>query len=248
MSMTDAATIGHNRPPPYDPAKIEALRERVNAFAEAAGQWLDLGKITDEESAALLNDFINGSRKLAAEIDKERKAQKEPHRRRAEVVDAAFSTLTEPVEKIVARLKPIMTGYLAEKQRQIDAEKEAARREAARLAEEARIAAAQAAARNDVVGEAEAERLQAEAAKAQKAAEKPVSANVRSGTGGGRTMALRANRYAVVDDINLAFVTFRRHPDLTELLNRLATAQVRAAGWDGTVPPGFRVEKEETAA
>ena len=246
--MTDAATWGHNNPPPYDPAKLEALRGRVNAFAEAAGQWLDLGKITDEESASLLNDFINGSRKLAAEIDKERKAQKEPHKIAGETVDAAFKTLLDPVEKIVARLKPIMTGYLAEKQRQIDAEKEAARREAARLAEEARIAAAQAAARNDVVGEAEAERLAAEAAKAQKAAEKPATANVQSGTGGGRTMALRKVRFAVVDDINRAFVTFRGHPELTELLNRLATAQVRAAGWDGTVPPGFRVEEKEAAA
>lgn len=236
----------HNNPPPYDPAVLDALRPPVTAFAETAGQWLDLGEIKTEEDAARLNDFLAGARKLSKQIDEARVAQKKPHDDAAKAVQSAFSPMADVVAKSADKVKPMMTRWLQRQKEAAEAERRAAAEEAARIRREAEEQARLASMRNDVVAEAEAEAKAKEAEKAAKAAEKEVKVNVGSATGGARTTGLRTYRKAVIEKFTLACMTLKDEPELIATLERLATARIRAAGWpkDGDLP-GFNIIEEQ---
>lgn len=244
--MTAARGIGDNRPPPYDRDVLDALRPPVSAFAATAGQWLDLGEITSEEDAARLNDFLAGARKLSRDIDEARVAAKRPHDEAAKVVQAAFTPLADVVAKAVDKCKPMIAAWLKKKRDEEEAKRRAAAEEAARLKREADEQARLAAMRNDVVAEAEAEAAAKEAEKAERAAETDVKVSVGSVTGGARTIGLRTYRSAKVDKFGLACMTLKDEPELIAVLERLATARIRAAGWPkGGELPGFNIIEEQ---
>lgn len=58
----------------------------------------------------------------------------------------------------------------------------------------------------------------------------------------GAKLALREDKRAVVDDLNAVFAHFRDHPDVVDLLTRLATQATRS----GATVPGVRVETTTT--
>jgi hypothetical protein len=145
-------------------------------------------------------------------------------------------------------VKPLQASWLRREQARIDAEKAEKRRAAEALQVAAEEAAALAAANNSVTGEMEAERLQKEAAAMEQAANREVRANVQSASGGGRTMALRKITKARIKDINNAYRHYRDRPEVAEVLTRLADAEIRAKGWDGTPPPGFETYEVDGAA
>lgn len=239
--MSDLAPppIGDNRPPPYDPDVIDAFKPRINAFADTVGQWLDMGDIETEEDAARLNDFLTGARKLWKEIDAARVEAKKPHDEAAKAVQSAFSTLLDIVTKAAEKPKPMLARFLEKKRKEEEAEKARQKAEADRLAKEAQERARLAALQNDVVGEAEAEAAAKAAEKAQKEAAKPVKVAVGSATGGGRTMAQRTIRDVRLVNINKAFMEFREHAEVAEVLLTLARRRVRAADFNGAEIPGF---------
>lgn len=240
-------TIGHNRPPHFDPEEVAGYKARVADFADAAGEWLDLEKIETEEQASKLNDYITGARQLAKEIEEARKAAKQPHLDAGSAVDNAYKPLTNPLEKAVAKVKALLTAFaLAKAEREEKARLEAIRK-AREEHEAAEKAAREAASRNDVMGESEAEARLKEAEKAAKKAEtaRPTG-QIASATGGGRTAALRPYYDARVIGVKQAVLwAIETHPaDVMDLLTRLANAEKRH---DKTVEiPGivFDVRKE----
>ena len=102
-------------------------------------------------------------------------------------------------------------------------------------------------------GAAEAEAKAKEAEKMAKAAAKPVKTQIKSATGGSRTMAVRQIKRARIVNINKGFAHFRDHPNrsygeaLETLLIRMAEAELRRADGPSEIP-GFDPFIEETIA
>ena len=250
------AGIGHNNPPadlPYDLEAFKPLELRAREIADAGADWIKLPKIETEEQAQKANDFLAQVKKIEKDTEAERKAQKAPHETRAKAVDAAFKLLLDPLGKIAGPVKNKLLAFA-------QAKAEAERLEKARLAEEARKAEAEAARlkaqaeeRGDVFGAAEAEAKAKDAEKMAKAAAKETKAQVKSASGGSRTMAVRQIKRARIVNINKGFAHFRDHPNrsygeaLETLLIRMAEAELRRADGPSEIP-GFEPFIEESIA
>lgn len=239
----------HNNPPPFDPDIYAAKVAKVDAFADAAGQWLDLGQITTEEQAAYLADFIDGARKLAKELEAWRVEAKRPHDEMAKAVQDAARQPKATLDRVTDRALSLLTPWQVQKKRAEEARAAAAREEARKRAEEAQRLAAAAMARHDIAGEVAAEQAAAEAKDMARAADRieATGGQVQSASGGGRTLALVKTRSARIEKPLPVFLFFRDHPDVTDVLQRLANAHVRAKGWDGKDIPGTVTVTEEKA-
>lgn len=230
--------------PVFDPVVHEALRLNVVAFCDAAGAWLDLKTITNADQSERLTDFVAGARGLFKKVDTARADAKGIHDARAKRVQDAFKPLMDKLEKIGASMKAMQTDWLQREEARIAAEKRAQQEEADRKRREAEAAAAQAAARNDISGQVDAEAALKEADDAAKAAARETKAQAGSATGGGRTMALRTQAYAEVENWRAVFMHFEHRQEVKEVLQRLADAAIRG-GED--VPGAKRAERRVAA-
>lgn len=215
-------------PPPYDAAKFAAFVLRVSAFTEACGKWRDIKTISTAEQSEKLTDFIGGARGIAKQIEEQRKADKGVWDDKGKIVQAAYVLLIDKMTRAVESVKPLQADWLKREQARIDAEKAELARLAAEKKAEAERLAAQAAARNDVDGEVEAERLRKEAAKDEKSAARTTRAKAGSASGGGRSMSMRSVKTAEIHSRNSIYMHFRDHPAVIDLLQRLANEAVRA--------------------
>jgi len=236
--------IGHNNPPPYDPAILQDAVAKASGLADVAGSWLDLSQIGSAEESQMLTDFITGARAVEKEIEAARVAAKKPHDDAAKAVQEAFKRPLSIVEKVLAKAKALQGDWLIRERQRAEAEKRRMAEEAARLAREAEAEAARAALANDVVGEAEAEEKAREAAKAAKEAERAGKVKAESYTGAGRAMSLRTVKVAEIDNPRACFNYFIEDPAMIDLLQRLATAAVRR----GEAVPGVNVKEHLVAA
>ncbi len=238
---------GHNNPPPYDPEAFAALVRAAQDYADAGGEWLDLMTIETEEQAQYLVDFIGGARAKLKDVEAWRVDAKRPHDDAAKAVQTAAARPKGILDASIKKALDLLTPYQMRKKR--EAEEEARRREeeARRQREEADRLVAQAAARNDIAGEVEAERLKTEAEKMEKAAQRPVTGAVGSATGGARTVGLVTVRLAIIDNPVQVFMFFRDRPEVLDVLQRLANGYVRAAAFDGKPIPGTHIVTEERA-
>lgn len=215
-------------PPPFDAEAVASFKLRVSAFADACGKWRDLKTITSAEQSEKLTDFITGARGVKKQIEEKRKSDKKVWDDKGKAVMAAYTDLTDVMDRAVDSVKPLQADWLRRENERIAAEKAEAARIAAEKQAEAERLAAQAAARNDVAGEAEAAKLLKEAGKQAKAAARPVKASAGSATGAGRTMSIRKTKVAVIHSQNGVYMHFRSHPAVVDLLQRLANEAVRA--------------------
>lgn len=239
--MNDLPPSTHNNPPeplPYDETVLADIRARAKQFSATAGDWLDAGKIPDEEQAQLAADFITGLRKLKKEAEAAQKAAKAPWAAKADIAYAAYKPSIEALQRGIDKVAKLQADYLREKQAELDRQKAAERAEAQRKTAEAEAALAAATARNDVMGQTEAEAALKAAEKETKVAAKDVRATVASATGGGRAMGLRQTRCAVVRNINALFLHYRDAPEVLACLETLANRDYRAAAWNGEEIPG----------
>jgi hypothetical protein len=231
----------HNNPPaplPYDPEVLGACDKRVNDFTDAAGAWLDLERIETEEQALKLTDFVAGSRKLYKHIDEARIEAKRPHDEAGKVVQAAFTPRLLKIEETVKQVLPLQNDWL-DRVRKAEEERRRLQAEAARkLQEEAEALRAQAAGRNDISGQVDAEAMQKQADKLAASAAAPVKVSAGSATGAGRTIAQVETRTAKIINMNVLFMHFREATEVAEVLQRLANAALRVKGWDGKDIPG----------
>lgn len=249
--MNPRAVPGGNNPPVYREDVVEAHDAKAREFLDAAGEWLDIGEITDEAQAGKLTDFVAGVKAVIKTVDEDRKADKKIHDERGKQVQRAYTPIIEALKKAVERVEPLQRGWLKKVEERQRAEAERLRKEAeeaARLAEEQ---AKQAESRHDVAGEAaaeaaakEAERLQREARRAKKARAKSASAS-----GGTRSASLRTSWRAEITNIRVAFLAFEDAPEAADLIRALAERKARSSGFDPEKDsiPGIRLHKTEKA-
>ena len=250
MAAQDAPpAIGHNRPPAFDPDIYAEKVQRVDEFAAAGGEWLDLKEIQTDAEAQHLADFIAGARKLAKDVEAWRVEAKKPHDDAAKLVQQAAKRPADTLDRVIKKALDLLTPYQVKKKREAEELATRQREEARRAAEEAERLAAQARARNDIAGEVAAEAAAQEAAEAENAADKLAATGgaVQSASGGGRTIALVETRSAEIIAPMQVFMFFRDAPEVQDVLQRLANAHVRAKGWDGKDIPGTKTIVERKA-
>lgn len=182
-AVNPRAIIGANFPPPVDPELLEREDARVRAFADAAGEFLDLKEIASAEQAARLKDCLDGARGVYKQVDAARKDAKQPHADAAAAVDKAFRSALLTIENAIAKLKPLQTDWLRREETRLAKEKAEAQRRAQEAQEAAERLRLEAEARNDVVGITAAAMAAEEAAAQAKAAERDRPARIESATG-----------------------------------------------------------------
>lgn len=246
------AFIGANNPPAYDQSVVEQLNEKAASFLDVAAEWISKGELNTENDAQLLNDFITGVKKNKTEAETARKAAKKPHDDAGKAVQAAFKPISEKLDAAVSKVSPLLTAFLQKKEvkRQAEIARQRQEAEAARL--EAERKAAQAAARNDISGEIDAQAAQHAAdtlAKEAAAAAKSKGASISSATGGGRTASLRTTYSAEVDNVRAVFMRYQSHPALIECMCALANAEIRSKGFDpkSMTIPGVKIVATQKA-
>lgn len=249
--MTDQspAPAGHNNPPVVDPEIVDKFEKLALEFADAAGDFLDKKVIETEEDAQLANDLIAGARQNFKAANEARAAAKKPHDDAGRAVQETFKPLLDKFELTGKKVKAMLTVYLEKKEAEQRAEARRLQEAADRKAKEAAEAAARAAARNDVAGEVDAAAAAKEAEKAQKDAERAAKAKtqVDSASGGTKAVGLRTIRVAKIKNINVVFMHYSHRPEVRELLERLATADVRAKDVDETQIPGIEIVESKSA-
>lgn len=242
MTQETTPEMGHNNPPPYNVETFQKFSDSLGRFNEAAKVWLELPEVDTQERAEKLNDFLAGAKKLKGQIDKARKADKRPHMDAGSAVDAAYNGLAATLTKVDVAVRPKLDAFMEVERKKalaVKAEEERIAREAREEAERKAKAAAEA--QNDIRAQQEAEDAAQAAEKAQKAAEKEVKTQVGSATGGGRTASFRTTRRAEIVEITQVFLHYRDRPEVHELLQRLANADIRAVDVDHTKIPGIKI-------
>lgn len=244
--MDDFASpmIGDNSRVPYDPALFDQHSAKVREFADAAGAFLDLGAL-DDEQAEKAKLWIDGARAVKCDLDAWYKAEKAPHDARIKQIREAHNPLGAAIDKAIEGVRGKLTLFLDRKNREAEARKAAEEAAACKLAEEAERQRARAEQSNDVMGQVEAERMAKEAEKAAKEAAKPATVKLGSGTGSGRAMGLATRRVAEVYDYDLAFLEVRDVPAVRVAIDTAIAAIVRAAAFDGRRLRGVRVTEVE---
>jgi len=137
--------IGHNAPPPeLSPgekalaaqaellARVEPIAERANKLPKA---------INSEEDLETITPVVVDAKSLSSDIEKARKAEKEPYLEGGRAVDGAFNPIKERVDRIVKVFEGLASDFQRRKieaQRIADAEEaRKAEARAAKLREEA---------------------------------------------------------------------------------------------------------------
>lgn len=239
-------TIGHNNPPPFDPDKVAALKAEAEQAADAAAAWAGI-TIGDETAAGRLKDHIDALSRQHREAEAARKAAKQPHLDAGRAVDDAFRPITETLARAAKIAREPLAAWLMEQER-IAAERRRIEAEAARkAAEEAERMRRAAEAQRNAAAQVEAEAAAEAAAEAQRIAERADRVRVSSATGSSATRtSLRTVRRAQLRAINQALLHYRDHPEVAELLTRLANADLRAAKGAPITIPGFDIIEEKT--
>lgn len=215
-------TIGHNAP--VDPH--EAFRLDLDAEREAAEQFMAT-PIESQEDADKAASWARKIGDIAKKADVERTVEKEPHLKAGREVDDKWRDVIAAGKDLAARLKRHIEPFLLAQKRKADEERRMAAAEAERL----RLAAAEA----DQKSERERIELIEAAQKAERES-KP------TGTSAGRTgakVALRTEKRARIVDYDKAVEALKSHPEMRELVDRLANRAVKA----GIAVDGVEVEE-----
>lgn len=240
------AEMGHNRGPAFNPKAVAAFTKTASGVSDAAAAWAR-AEITNDTKAGELKDFIDQTRALQKRVEERRKEDKEPHLKAGREVDAAYKDITAILERAMTIAKKPLQTYMLEKQREADEAQRKAAAEAREREEEARRAQQIAERNQSAAAQIEAERA-AEAAKAaQKQANTPAKAKVASATGAGtKSTGLRTRRRAQIDNIRHAFMHYQTAPEVVDVIQRLADADIRAAKGEPITIPGVTIVTEKT--
>jgi len=243
---------GHNNPPIYRETVVEDHNAKAAKFLDAGGAWIEVAPLKTDEQASKLADFIAGIKEVKKAVDEDRKVDKKPHDEAGKAVQAAYTPILTKLDKAIARVNPIMTAWLEHLDAKEREENERARREAEAEAKRAAEMEAQARARNDFAGEAEAEEANKRAEKAQKDADRAAKQRpqVKSATGGGRTVSYRTYWEAEVENLRAAFMHFHQNPEVAALFKKLAEAEARSKDFNPETDkiPGVNLKPRRVAA
>lgn len=248
MTTETPAEMGHNNPPADYVADLAKHEQAASAYADDVANWLKENEagIASAEKAEECTDLITRGRKGYKEADDCRAGHKKPVIELGKAIDAKAALAKSAFEGAGKKLKDAQTAWLKKVAAEQAAEAERKAAEARKAQEEADRIAAQAQANNDAMAEAQAEEAQKAAAKMQKDAERTAKKKTNSGsaTGGGRTVSLRTVKTAQIENLNLVYRHFSAHPDVRDVLQRLATAAIRS----GEEVPGATKHEDQVAA
>lgn len=225
-------TFPSNNPPPAAELfaeEIDNLKARAEAF----------GDIT-EANAGQARDLIGLAGKLAKDIDAKRTEEKKPHLEAGRQIDGTYNPLAERAKKATASLAAALTAYISELKRKADEARREAERKAAEEAEKARRLANDALLADDAAEAAKAAENEAKLV----AAEQKQAGNVK-GSEGFRAAGLRIVRKAKVTNPTMLVTFYMARPEVIELCERLANADIRAAKGQPVAIPGIEVEETE---
>lgn len=237
------AAIGHNQGPeipPYNESALEKAAASVDAFIKESDKWLTV-VIDDEEQEGLLVDQIAGLSGLFKKVDATRIKYKKPHDDAGKAVQAAFTPLLNRIDQAKKRLKPIMDIWLAKKRAAAEEEQKAKAEAARKLEEDAKRKAIDAENTGSIDAKIEAEAAEKAAEKAKKDADKKIDVSAKSASGAGRTIAARTTRSGEIFNQNLLYMHYKDRPEVGEVLQRLANADIRAAKGEKIDIPGVKV-------
>lgn len=231
--MNKLSPIGHNNPPhPID--QITAEYENTRLEAE---NWTD-GKPVENEGQMKAVDELRGSmRQFRLSLEKGQKAATEPLR----AVYQSELDRWKPYVADVKRIEDCLVAVLDQFKRKLAAEKEAARKEAERLAWEATRAAQEAASQADA-GDLEAQRAAAQAVADAEAAQKLAMAAQKDTVKGLRTVT----KFEVTDHKALLhWIALNDKPALTAFIDEWARANHKSRLGQDT--DGLRVWQDKEA-
>ncbi|RDC59751.1 hypothetical protein HME9302_00946 [Alteripontixanthobacter maritimus] len=230
------APIGHNNPPP-----IVYFSNALDDVRDEAANYLDGKPIETQAQADAVGLFLSTARKIKADADKVRKAEKEPHLKAGKAVDAEWKPIDKKADDVITAGRAPLTAWL-QKLEAIQAEEARKAREEADRQQQAAIEARRASEGNLEALE-QANALQDEADRAAKDAKraekvKPLVA------GEGRSLSLRSRQVAIVTDRKaLLEHVMKTDPNaLTEWLEGYATRALPSK------LPGVEIETQRSAA
>ncbi|WP_416066063.1 hypothetical protein ACK9YZ_06845 [Rhizobium sp. ZK1] len=238
----EAPAIGHNLP--TDP--FEALTVEFAAEREQAEAFLKKPITTQAEAdrAAIWSKRLSTIAKKATDLHK---VEKQPHLDAGRSVDDKWRALKDEPDAISKKLKRHMDAFLQEEARKERERQAAARAEADRIqreADAARVAAEQAAAKNDnnaaSDAAAEAERLAQQAAQAEREAQ---ARNASAGRTGAK-VSLRTFVFAEVTDFDALLMALKDRAEIKEVVEMLANRAARS----GVELAGMAIRSEQRAA
>ena len=105
------AAMGDNNPP----SPVEEIRFRLcDEFADLAERGKELEaaagrvpEVEDDETAGKVSDFIKQVSACLKRAEADRKAEKEPYRQAADTVQAFFKGISNPLETVKKKSRPI---------------------------------------------------------------------------------------------------------------------------------------------
>lgn len=223
--------MGDNHPPEED--SLEALREQIDNAKAGAAKY---EKIDDDETASTALSLRNRLNELANKADKIRKTLKEPHLQAGKEIDSAWIPLVKDAKSVADAIREALSAH---ETRKYQAEQKRRREQ-----EEARLKA---------LAEFDAARRAAEAEGKSISDPKPVSetpteqapvAPSQIASGYGRAAAVKLVKVARVVDQDRAYLAMRTHPELVELIAKLAQRAINA----GHTIEGVEVSEERKVA
>lgn len=242
------ATEGHNGAPatPFDAIKAKADDLRLEA-----GNWLDGAEIENQAQADEIGKMLDMVRKLKAEAEAAKTAEKKPFMDAANEVQARYNTLTGETKAqtgVLITIEQTVKATLAKWLRKVAAEQEAARQEAARIAREAEEKAREHVAHTHDTSDIEdREAALAEIDKARHAANELSQANKAKAQaqGGERAIGLRTVYRPEIVKLSDALKHYwMDRPDaFTDLVMQFARDDIRAGKRSGI--PGINIISEQ---
>lgn len=216
-----SAGMGDNNPP-SEPIELIPLE------IASADEWLSsVGTIVTQVYSDIASNKVGNLRDLKKKAEAQHKAEKEPHLEAGRLVDKKYKPKIDDADAAVKRLLAAITVFQNAEAARLrkEAEAKAAKERAeyeAKLAEQRKAAEAEAAKNKTPIEEV----IEAMPPPPPPAA--PVVQRVKSGGALGKSVSLRTVKVATISDYDKALVALKDHPEMRELVQRLADRACKA--------------------
>lgn len=124
--MTEAASIGHNRPP-------KSIFETIDDLHTEASAWCDGAAIETDEQAITLGKLLDMLADAHKACEAERKEKVKPFDEARDRIQEVYVPFTKKAKSAIDAVKVVRDGYLSKKQAAIDEAARKAREEAEAL-------------------------------------------------------------------------------------------------------------------
>jgi hypothetical protein len=244
--MTDAARLGHNKPPEPTPL------ERAGDLVATTNQWIkEVASINNDELAGRAQGLVDQLRDEEAALLAQLKVEREPLDMALYILKLRFKDPLALIGIAKRKLGELLTPWLQAKKDRLLAEAAERERAADEATHKANAAIERAVVEPSVEADLAAQRATEDALKAEKAAAKPAGRAQIKGDYSERAMSLRVYWHAEVTNESLALRSMAKEPEVRAAAliaaKRLANKMARELKRADAAPPGFRFFSSEKA-